>query len=162
MRPALSFWFMLALAAALTLSMKARLNDYSAEPDESHLMRDLTAKLVPQQFITTVETHHFPESTVIATRGSCIVRITDGSRANQMAPILTLQSRSVGPLKYFYKGQWSVEPPILSSEFERYFQLVATRLGVRRSREVILAVASSPGCKHAAFDLSGASIQMTS
>ena len=140
--------------------MKSYLNDYSAAPDESRMLSELSANLHRQKFTTTEEAHLFPEKTVIATRGACSLRVTDGTRSNQMAPILALQSQTVGALKFFYKGQWSSKPPILRSELERYVQLVLARLHIHVSRDVILAVASSPGCRRAPFDLSGARMEM--
>ena len=160
-RPALSFWLLLTLAAALTLTMKARLNNYSAVPDETRLIRELSTNLRRQQFTATEERHRFLESTIIATRATCRMRITNGTRSNQIASILKLQSREVGVPRYYFRGEWSAQPPILRSELQRYFQLILARLGIRRSRDVIFAVASSPGCKQVSVDLTGTTIEMT-
>lgn len=158
MRPALSFSILLALGATLSLSIKARLNDYATVPDEQHLTREISAKLRRQHFITRLETHLFPESTVIATRGTCRVRITDGTRSNQLTSVLGAQSRSVGVVRYYYDGEWSSKAPLVRSELARYWQLVLGRLGIRYSRGVILVVAASPGCTQSTYDLSGMTI----
>lgn len=160
MRPAFSFSLLLALAAALSLSIKARANDYSAAPDEARLIRDVSAKLEQQSFATSVESHLFTEQTVIATRGGCRLRITNGTRANEIAPVLTAQSRGLGVPRYFYDGEWSPTPTIFRAELSRYLQLTLARLGVKRPRDVVLVVAASQGCSRQPFDLSGIKIHM--
>jgi hypothetical protein len=159
-RPALSFSLLLALAAALSLSLKARSNDYSTAPDEARLIRDLSAKLERQGFATRVESHLFTEQTVIATRGGCRLRITNGTRANEIAPVLSAQSRDLGVPRYYYDGEWSPTPTIFRAEWSRYLQLTLARLGVKRPRDVVLVVAASQGCKQDRFDLSGMKINM--
>ncbi len=160
MRPALSFSILLALAAALSLSIKARSNDYSTAPDEPRLIRDLSVKLERQRFATRVESHLFTEQTVVATRHACRLRITNGTRANELAPVLTAQSRDLGVPTYYYDGRWSPTSVIFRSELSRYLQLTLARLGVKRPRDVVLVVAASQGCKQEPFDLSGIKIHM--
>ena len=161
MSKAFSFWTLILLLSAISISIKAKANNYSIAADEPKLMKELSSKLQRQGFATNVELHHFPESTLIGARGSCHLRITDGTRANQLASVLQAQSRELGAPKYYYRGQWSSEPPVIRSELERYKQLILARLNIRERRDVILAMSASPTCRRFSLDFSNTTIDVT-
>ncbi|GAC1433498.1 MAG: hypothetical protein NVSMB6_31030 [Burkholderiaceae bacterium] len=160
MQRALSFSALLLAASVFSLSLKDRFNDYSVTADEARLVRDISAKLRSQNFLTTAEPHLFPEKTVVASRGNCRLRVTNGTRANQLRSVLVAQSRLVGVPRYYFEGRWNPEPPVVQSELSRYWQLIASRLGFPAPRDVMLAVASSPQCVGQSFDLSGIKVFM--
>ena len=91
-------------------------------------------------------------------------RVDDGwgynGQGNEIAPVLTVQSRDLGVPRYYYDGAWYRTPTILRAELSRYLQLTLARLGVTRPRAVALVVAASPGCSRQPFDLSGIKIYM--
>jgi hypothetical protein len=88
---------------------------------------------------------------VEARRGDCRMQVREYPPEGTIAATIADQARSIGPLRFAYRGSLVERPPKLGPLAEIYMRRLQQRLGLSPPRQPIVAVAAAPGCDVAAL-----------
>ena len=119
---------------------------------------ELVDRLRSQGFSTSSLPKPNRSPIVLARRGVCVLSIRDARGGAAFHPIFTTDSRTIGPVRYLYRGQAFETVPTLAFRIGRLETEIFSRLGFNRSAPVPLALATTPGCGSSNFGLESVSI----
>jgi hypothetical protein len=145
-----------ALLVLGSLSLKAAAGaprDRLIESDPRHFERAVTGVLSAQHFVTNLRAYPYRPTLVLAARGNCRLAVRDATFGAALAPTFAEDARSVGPVRYFYRGDSFERPPGMILRFGRLEFEILGRLGFDRPMPVLVALAASPDCGRDRFGL---------
>lgn len=145
----------IAGSLALTLGLKARLNDFGVAADSARLTRDIRAALSGAGYATAIEPHPYQSDVVVARSGACRLRVRDGTLHRDFDRVFRAQSGGLPRFAYWYRGQVLAQAPALESELRAFTARAAARLGLAASFVPPIAVAAAPGCNLARLPFTG-------
>jgi hypothetical protein len=145
----------LAFAALLLVSLgaKAALTAPAAEPDSRRFAGEAVAMLRARGFATRFEWHTLGVM-VEGRRGGCRLLVGDYTPYGTFAVRFDQLARSVGALRFVYRGAFHAQAPKLMPLLDFYRVRELRRVGLPARRHPIAAVAASPGCDLTPFDWS--------
>lgn len=149
--------FLFASLALGSLGLKAAAGpprDRSIASDPARFERAVTAILGQQHFTTSIRTYPYRSPLVLAEDGKCRLAIRDATFSSALAPTFAKDAQSIGPVRYFYRGQSYERPPSMIVRLVRLRTEILDRLGIDRSMPVVVALAASPQCGRGQFGLS--------
>ena len=90
---------------------------------------------------------------IFARRGDCLLAVRDARGGANFKSVFSADARSIGPVRYLYKGRAYDEPPSVAFRLGRLQNEVLNRIGFARSVSVPLAMASNAACEGSNFGL---------
>lgn len=143
--------FVLAAALLLTLGVKLLWTREARAPDDALFVATAERTLQAQGFRTERVIRRFG-TIVLGTRGPCRLIVGDYPANGTMAEPLEVESRTIGPQSFVWRGAASARPPKFWPLLEFYLKRELGRLGFHPDRHPILAVATAPACDGATID----------
>lgn len=152
-RVLLSILLVLALGS---LTLKGAMGPTVVSPPRSgadSVENRVISILSVQAFQTSVRRLKIQSSIVFARRGSCTLSARDAFGGAATQATFAEDARSIGPIRYFYRGKAFTSPPTLRIHFAVIQSSLLHALGFAPILHVPLAVAVSPGCANETFGL---------
>ena len=140
-----------AVVLAISLGIKALMPNNTSTLDFERYRRELAALLVAQGFAVGIEVRNFGGDVVVATRGSCRLKL----RTEDTVAGLTVFKYSVPDLpllNYRFRGSYSKSFPSGTFELRSRLQWLGLRYGLVRAVERPLLIAANKGCDMAMID----------
>lgn len=143
-----------ALLALGSLGLKAAVGpprDGLVDRDPKRFDHAAIATLHAQNFSTSIRTFAHRSDLILAERGDCRIAVRDATSSLAMAAVFAEDTKAIGPVQYFYRGQQYSRPPGLRLRASRLEFEILERLGARSPKPSLSAFAASPGCGAGSF-----------
>ena len=143
-----------ALLALGSLGLKAAVGpprDGLLDRDPRRFDRAAIALLRSQNFSTSIRTFAYRSDLIMAERGDCRIAVRDATLGSGMAAVFAEDTKTIGPVQYFYRGQRYSRPPGLRLRAGRLEFEILDRLGARSPKPSLSAFAASPSCGAGSF-----------
>lgn len=136
------------LAAALTASLagKAASNQPVAPPDQKLFAERLESTFRLAGLQPSDRSLFSTGITVLASSEQCVLWATEYTPYGTMADVIAQRARSVGELRYVYKGRVYKHPPAIMPLLAFYWWRELKRIGIDAPRYPIVAIAASREC----------------
>lgn len=136
----------IAAALALTLGVKAAWTRDAPAADSSLFTGRAEAMLSDGGFATRRYVRPFG-TLVLGRKDNCRLMVADYAPHGTLAEPIAAYARSIGPLRFRWRGDTTEEPPKLAPLASFYLERELRRVGLRPVRQPIIAVAASEGCE---------------
>lgn len=137
--------FGFAALLAVTLFGKVAFAQPGSDSDQPLFAESIAAMLRSSGFETRIEAR--PLGSVVGARlGGCRMIVREYVAQGTFAATILDQARSVGPVRYMYRGESYSKPPKLRPLGELYLRRLRQRVSDSVARAPIIAVAASPEC----------------
>jgi hypothetical protein len=121
----------------------------SSGPVETGLIQDLRSRGF------TTEERAFPTRNpiIFARRGECVLAVRKAWGAESLAKVYSEDARSIGPIRYLYRGKTYASPPTVMMRIGRFGADLQRRVGLETPVPVPVALATTPACGTDQFGL---------
>lgn len=121
----------------------------SSGPVEIGLIQDLRSR----GFTTEVKSFPTRNPIIFARRGECVLAVRKAWGAESLAKVYSEDARSIGPVRYLYRGRTYASPPTVMMRIGRFEADLQRRVGLETAVPVPVALASTAACGTDQFDL---------
>jgi hypothetical protein len=138
-----------ALLAVSSLGLKAAAGpprDGLMDVSGARLDRELASRLKAKNFTVIASQFSHRSSMILGVRGSCRVAARDAREGAAHEILFSRDAKSVGPVRYFYRGRSYGDPPTFAMRFGRLETEAMGRLGMSPREPVPVAFAATPSC----------------
>jgi hypothetical protein len=146
----------LVVLAVSSIGLKGAIgpaNDGMADPRPGQVEAQLVSRLRSQGFSTDLRPFPKRSPAVFANRGGCRLNVRDARGGAAFMTVFAKDSAAIGPVRYLYGGRSYASVPTLPMRIGRFETELRTRIGLKASAPVPIALATSPECGANEFGL---------
>jgi hypothetical protein len=145
-----------AVLAIVSLSIRAAAGpprDGSTDGHPGQFERIVSTSLQRQHFATRLLQFRLRSTLVLASRGTCRLAVRDARITDGVESVFAQDARSVGPVRYLYKGWTYLQLPQVTERLGRFEAELMHRLGSNEPSPLLVAIASTPSCGTSNFGI---------
>ena len=133
------------LLLTLSLALKLLSNRADGDVDARPMAEQMASELITLGFTAQVE-QRGTQFVVLASKADCRLLARDYTPYGTMREVWEAKARGIGPMRYVWRGEVSVEPSKVGPLLALYAQRELFRVGIHTARAPVIALAASGSC----------------